>query len=124
MAHRASWIGDNYLLSLSHTYKKEFFDDDIEVAIANSINTNLRYDFSPRWSGYAGVSYNFDEGQSTLWRFGARYQKDCFGFSAGLAQSTTPVLKSSGASYIDSTTFYFQLNFKPFATVGTGDLFQ
>lgn len=124
MAHRASWIGDNYLLSLSHTYKKEFFDDDIEVAIANSINTNLRYDFSPRWSGYAGVSYNFDEGQSTQWRFGARYQKDCFGFSAGLAQNTTPVLKSSGASYIDSTTFYFQLNFKPFATVGTGDLFR
>ncbi len=124
MAHRASWIGDNYLLSLSHTYKKEFFEDDIEVAIANSINTNLRYDFSPRWSGYAGVSYNFDEGQSTQWRFGARYQKDCFGFSAGLAQNTTPVLKSSGASYIDSTTFYFQLNFKPFATVGTGDLFQ
>ncbi|MBN2768015.1 MAG: LPS-assembly protein LptD [Campylobacterales bacterium] len=124
MAHRATWNGDKYLFSLSHTYKKEFYDDDIEVAIANSINTNLRYDFTPRWSGYAGVSYNFDEGQSTQWRFGAKYEKDCFGFSAGIAQNTTPVLKSSGASYIDSTTFYFQFNFKPFATVGTGDLFQ
>ena len=122
-AHRVTWSTKKHHLSLSHTYKKEFLGEDLDVSLANDININLRYNWSPQVTWYAGASYNLKENYSTQWRFGGAYKKDCWSITAALAKNTSPILSSSGASFVDNTAFYVQFNFIPFATVGSQNLF-
>lgn len=123
LSHRASWATSKHKITLSHTYKKEFFGEDVEVALANDLNFDVRYDWSPRISWYAGMSYNLEDAYSTQWRFGGAYKKDCWSITAAVAKNTSPILSSSGASFVDNTALYVQFNFIPFATVGSQNLF-
>jgi len=56
-----------------------------------------------------------DDASSKQWRFGGSYHRDCWNATASVRQDIVP--RPTGFTL--DTTFYLQLNFIPFGTVGT-----
>ena len=56
-----------------------------------------------------------DDASSKQWRFGGSYHRDCWSVDASIRQDITP--RPTGYSIDD--TFYVQLNFIPFVSLGT-----
>jgi len=65
-----------------------------------------------------GFTYNIDDSTSTQWKFGGSYYRDCWSIVASIRQDIRPT--SAGA--ISENTFYLQLNFTPFGSIGTDTL--
>jgi len=107
---------DKYFFSLGHTYKNKLPDDVADFELANDMFFDFNYRFSSRISLNGGLTYSLDKATSRQWRFGGKYEKDCWTVDASMRQDITP--RPTG--YTKDNSFYIQFNFIPFGEVGTG----
>ena len=118
---RISLNKQDYHVGVGHTYKQilpdvpsDIADDDIN---ANDVYLTFRYTLNEQVSLNGGFTYNVDDSSNNQWRFGGGYHRDCWSVDAAIRQQITP--RPTGFT-IDNS-FYVQLNFIPFGSVGAGD---
>jgi len=118
---RISISENDYYLSLGHTYKQLLTETGMPVA-ANDINLDFRYEYNTQISFNGGLTYNLEETTSKLWRFGASYKQDCWSIVAQINADVLPrPTEIPGESaYTQEYGFMVQLNFIPFASLGSG----
>jgi len=107
----------DYSVSLGHSYKKALADEP-RARAANDLNFNFAYSYNQQISFSGGLTYNIDDSSSKQWKLGGNYYKDCWSVAASIRQDIRPT--SVGA--ISENTFYLQLNFTPFGSIGTDTL--
>jgi len=111
--------GSDYNMALGHSYKQALPDLPVTRAV-NDVNLAFAYAYNTKVNFNAGVTYNIDDTSSTQWRFGAGYHRDCWSVTGSIREDIIP----TAAGVISSSSFYMQLNFTPFGSIGTGDLGQ
>ncbi|MCF6205988.1 MAG: LPS assembly protein LptD [Sulfurovum sp.] len=111
----------DYYVSVGHTFKQLLSESDNNVT-SNDINVNFRYDYDERLSFNGGVTYNIEESTSRLWHLGAAYRRDCWSITAQLNADILPRPTDIPGqnTYTQEYSFIVQLNFIPFASIGTG----
>jgi LPS-assembly protein len=114
-----SYSGSDYSVSLGHSYKKVLADDP-NARSANDVTFNFGYTYNQQISFNGGFTYNIDDSTSKQWKFGGKYYRDCWSVDASVRQDIQPT--SSGP--ISQSTYYVQLNFTPFGSIGTNTLQQ
>jgi lipopolysaccharide assembly outer membrane protein LptD (OstA) len=82
---------------------------------ANDVYLYFGYTFNKRIKLNGGLTYDVDEASSKQWRFGGSYQRDCWNATAYIRQDIVP----RPIGYTTDNSFYVQLNFIPFGTVGS-----
>jgi len=122
MSSAIRWKSDGYGLSLTHSYQRiySYGEDDrvVETEKNNDINLNIIYQLTNRLGLIGGFVYDIDESFNSQWRFGMRYNRDCWNVSIGYRQDVRPTSTTNGADSILDNSFSFQLNFVPFGGVG------
>jgi len=118
---RISLHEHDYYVSVGHTYKQRLDLTDQPVT-SNDINVNFRYDYNEHYSYTGGITYNLEEATSKLWRIGASYKEDCWSIVAQLNADVIPrpTTVPGESAYTQEYGFMIQLNFIPFASIGTG----
>jgi LPS-assembly protein len=111
------YTGTDYSVSLGHSYKIAL-DDDKYAREANDVNFNFSYTYNEQITVGGSLTYNIDESSSSQWKFGGRYYRDCWSIDASVRQDIRP----TSAGYISENTYYLQLNFTPFGSIGTDTL--
>ena len=107
---------DDYRMMLIHSYKK-VLPDEPGARPANDLNFDFRYDYNDKISLSGGIIYDIDDSTSKQWKIGGSYHRDCWSIASSVRQDIRPT--SSGT--IDQTTFYLQLDFTPFGSIGAGN---
>jgi LPS-assembly protein len=102
---------------LGHTFKQTLYEDEEDTTLANDMNFNFGYTVNPRVKLSGGVTYSLDKSESRQWRVGGSYRRDCWDMQLSLRQDIVP--RPTG--YTNENTFYLQLNFIPFGSIGTGE---
>ncbi len=113
---RVALYKTEYHFSVGHTYKQILPDLPSSIA-ANDVSLVFGYTFNEKIKLDGGLIYNIDDASSKQWRFGGSYHRDCWSLAASIRQDITP--RPTG--FTTDSTFYMQLNFIPFAGIGTGD---
>ena len=103
-------------LSIGHTYK-EPLPDQLNFIPANDMTLTFGYTVNEQVKLNGGFTYDVDDSSNNQWRFGGSYHRDCWSVSASVSQEITP--RPTG--YTTDSSFYLQLNFIPFGSVGSGD---
>ncbi len=111
---RISLQDDDYTLSTGYTYKVSL-PDVINTISANDIIFNGTYQYNKKIAFLGGIAYNVDEKQSKQWYVGSRYDRECWSVSTSIRQDIIP----RPAGFSTDYTFFMQLNFIPFGSVGT-----
>ena len=106
---------DTYNFSIGHIYQQTLTEDKTEVA-SNNINLNFGYMFNDRVSIGGGLAYDFEKSVKTQWQIGGGYHQDCWSIDLSLRQAIRP----SATGPQNLTSYYLQLNFIPFGTIGAG----
>jgi len=112
-----------YNFSIGHSFKQfsseKTAEDPTYTVTANDVDLRFGYTYN-KHIGFAGaMTYNIEDGTSEQWTFGGNYKVDCWSMSASVGQNITP--RPTGETSIENT-FYLQLNFIPFADIGTDTL--
>jgi len=118
---RISLQEDAYYFHIGHTYKRQL--EELEQPItSNDLNFDFSYDYDEHVTINGGVIYNLEEDTSKLWRFGAGYKEDCWSIMAQIRADVLPrpTQISGESAYTQEYSFVFQLNFIPFASIGSG----
>jgi len=122
MSSAIRWKTDGYGLSLTHSYQRIYSygegDRVVETEKNNDINLNIVYQLTNRLGLVGGFVYDIDESFNSQWRFGMKYNRDCWNISLGYRQDVRPTSTTSGADSILDNSFSFQINFVPFGGVG------
>ena len=111
--------GEDYDIEIGHSYKVAL-DDDKGAREANDVEFNFSYDYNEQISFGGSLTYNIDESASSQWKVGGRYYRDCWSIEASIRQDIRPTSVGS----ISENTYYLQLNFTPFGSIGTDMLKQ
>jgi len=111
--------GSDYSVALGHSYR-EILPDSTATTEINDVDFGFGYTYNEKINFSGGLTYNIDDTSSKQWRLGGGYKRDCWSVNASIRQDIRPT--SAGA--ISSNSFYMQLNFIPFGSIGTGDLGQ
>ncbi|MDM5271214.1 LPS assembly protein LptD [Sulfurovum sp. zt1-1] len=114
-SNRITLTEKEYGFTLGHTYKQILPDDKTIFIPANDVNFNFNYRINPRVKINGGLTYDIDEASSKQWRIGGNYAVDCWSMDLTVLQDITPLPTGSRLE----TSFFVQLNFIPFATIGT-----
>ena len=114
-----SYSGSDYSLSLGHSYQK-ILPDDPNGRISNDVTFDFAYTYNQQISFNGGLTYNIDDSTSRQWKFGGRYYRDCWSVDVSIREDIRPT--SSGP--ISQSTYFLQLNFTPFGSIGTDTLNQ
>lgn len=96
-----------YSFTLSHYYR-DYPDEDRSSFIVSS----LTRDFSD-FSIYGKIGYDYENSMANWWESGIYKSMRCFDYSLVVRKERTPVMKTSGSSYIDETKLYIELEFIP-----------
>lgn len=104
----------DYTVSLGHSYKQVLEDEPTAIA-ANDVNFNFAYTYNKQVSLNGGFTYNIDKSESRQWRVGGKYYRDCWSLVASVRQDIRP----TSAGVIEENTYFIQLNFTPFGSIGT-----
>ena len=113
MSSRISFNESIYRFTIGHTYKQRL-EDQPDIIPANDLNFNFGYTYNQNISFTGAITYNVDDALSKQWRFGGKYKQDCWSMNASLERRITP--RPTGETLDD--TFFIELNFIPFLTVG------
>jgi len=119
MSSYVSFKESDYYLSVGHIYKEVLPDVPTDRA-ANDMNFLFGYTYNEQIKLNGGVTYNIDDSSNTQWMFGGSYYRDCWSMNGSIRQDIRP----TSAGPVTLSTFYLQLNFTPFGSVGTGNLGQ
>jgi len=111
-----SFRGEDYSVALGHSYKKSLPDLSLAYEV-NDVNFGFVYEYNEKINFNADVTYSIDESSSQQWRIGSGYHRDCWSINTSLRQDIRPT--TAGA--ISSNSFYLQLNFTPFGSLGSVD---
>ena len=111
--------GSDYNVALGHSYRKALPDLPLAREI-NDVDFGFGYTYNQQVNFNGGFTYNIDDTSSKQWRVGGGYHRDCWSVNASVRQDIRP----TSAGPISSNSFYMQLNFTPFGSIGTGDLGQ
>ena len=106
--------GDDYTIEVGHSYKVAL-DDDKNAREANDVVFDFSYDYNEQISFGGSLTYNMDKSASSQWKVGGRYARDCWSIEASMRQDIRPTSVGS----ISENTYYVQLNFTPFGSIGT-----
>ena len=107
----------DYRLTLGHSYKK-VLPDEPTTRPANDISFDFGYTYNQKVAFTGGLTYNIDDSTSKQWRIGGSYRRDCWSIASSIRQDIQP----SSVGSISQTTFYMQLDFTPFGSIGTDTL--
>jgi LPS-assembly protein len=107
----------DYKFSIGHSFKRLLTEDQSSILV-NDVNVNFGYTYNEQIKFDGGVTYNIDDSTSKQWRIGGSYYRDCWSVAASVRQDIRPT--SAGA--VSENTFYLQLNFTPFGSIGTDTL--
>jgi len=107
----------DYRFTIGHSYKVALADEP-KNRDANDINFNFKYNYNKQFSFNGGLTYNIDNSTSKQWKIGGSYYRDCWSMVASIRQDIYPTSIGS----ISQNTFYVQLNFTPFGSIGTDTL--
>ena len=122
MSSRITWREDEYGIAVGHSFQRSYSYNDEQVVetnkINNDLNLNLSFQVTKRIGLLGGFVYDLDDEQSSQYRFGVSYNKDCWNLSLGMRQDVRPIEAVDGPESILDNTFTFQLNFVPFGGVG------
>jgi LPS-assembly protein len=105
----------DYRLNLGHSYKQLLTEDDATILI-NDMTLDFSYAYNDKVNIIGGMTYNIKEEQSKQWRIGGSYARDCWSVVASVRQDIRP----TSIGEISENTYYMQLNFKPFGSIGKG----
>jgi LPS-assembly protein len=105
----------DYRLNLGHSYKQLLTEDDATILI-NDMTLDFSYAYNEKVNIIGGMTYNIKEEQSKQWRIGGSYARDCWSVVASVRQDIRP----TSIGEISENTYYMQLNFKPFGSIGKG----
>jgi LPS-assembly protein len=108
---------DYYRLNLGHTYKQLLTEEE-KAILLNDMTFDFSYTYDQQLSFGVGFTYNIEDAESRQWKVGGTYYRDCWSMVASIRQDIRPT--SVGA--ISENTFYIQLNFTPFGSIGTDTL--
>ena len=103
-----------YYFSAGHTYK-QILPDRPNSSSANDARFYFGYSLNKQVKLNGGFTYDVDDASSKQWRFGGSYHRDCWSVDTSIRQDITP--RPTG--YTIDDTFYVQLNFIPFGSLGT-----
>jgi len=116
------WKVDDYSIAIEHSFERSYAYDDAheieETKENNGINLKLSLKVTNRIGFDGGVVYDIDNKESSQYRFGLSYNRDCWNLALGLRQDIRPLASNDGSDSILENTFTFQLNFVPFGGVG------
>ncbi|WP_309498844.1 LPS-assembly protein LptD [Sulfurovum sp.] len=112
---RISMHESDYSLSAGYTYKEPLADFPNTIS-ANDVDLRASYMYNKKITLNGGLAYNIDEETSRQWYVGGSYTRDCWSLVTSVRQDITP--RPTG--FTTDNTFYMQLNFIPFGSVGTG----
>ncbi len=122
MSSGLRWKYEEYGVSLTHTYERTFSYDDNDEMQTNEKNNDLGLNLALKVTKRIGLRgsfvYDIDDEESSQYRFGVSYNKDCWNLALGVRQDVRPIESTSGADSILENTYTFQLNFVPFGGVG------
>jgi len=107
----------DYRITLGHTYKK-ILPDEPNSKEANDVKFDFTYKYNQKFSFIGGLTYNIDDSSSRQWKIGGSYYRDCWSMVTSIRQDIYPTSIGS----ISQNTFYLQLNFTPFGSIGTDTL--
>lgn len=113
----SSYVGltnDYYSVNLGHSYKQLLTEEENTIFI-NDMTLNFSYIYNQQISFAGGLTYNIEDSESKQWRIGGTYYRDCWSMVASVRQDIRP----TSAGEISENTFYLQLNFTPFGSIGT-----
>jgi len=108
--------GEGFDILLGHSYKQYLKEESNSVA-TNDINLNFKYKINNRVVVNGGFAYDIENTESKQWRVGIGYFRDCWSIDTSIKQE----IRASSSGPENLRTFYVQLNFKPFGSVGTGN---
>lgn len=117
-----AWRHDAYSARISHSFERSYsYDENDELQEhkhTNDINLKAGFKITERVKVLGGLVYDIDDEESSQYRFGINYNKDCWNLALGVRQDVRPIESTSGADSIMESTYTFQLNFVPFGGVG------
>lgn len=96
-----------YKFGFSHYYTDDSYGDISDFYIAE-----LDREFQD-FSLYGKIGYDNDDRFVRWWEAGIYESSRCLDYKISLRRETTPVLKATGASSIDETKIYVELDFVP-----------
>jgi len=108
--------GEGFDVSLGHSYKQYLRKEGNSIA-TNDINFDFKYAINQRVRINGGFAYDIEKTESKQWRVGVGYFRDCWSIDTSIKRET----RASSNGPEELSTFYIQLNFIPFGSVGTGD---
>ena len=108
--------GEGFDISLSHSYKQYLKEEGNSIA-TNDMNFDFKYAINQRVRVNGGFTYDLEKTESKQWRVGIGYFRDCWSVDTSIKRET----RASSSGPEERRTFYIQLNFVPFGSVGTGD---
>ena len=104
----------NYRFRIGHVYQQILSDATAEVAV-NNINLSFGYAYNDQISFGSGLIYDIEKSTRTQWQIGVGYHRDCWSVDASIQQDIRP----SSSGFQNLTSYYIQLNFIPFGSIGT-----
>jgi len=118
---RVSLHTSMYDFGVGHTYKKALAEREQPVT-SNDLTFDFRYDYDAHITLNGGLTYNLESSSSKLWRLGGGYREDCWSIVMQLTADVLPRPASASGEqgYTQEYGFTFQLNFIPFASIGSG----
>lgn len=112
---RISLIKKEFGLTLGHIYKQLLPDEKTLFVPSNDINVNFHYQVNPKIKINGALIYDIEETSDRQWSMGGSYAVDCWSMDIGLFQDIRPL----PSGFRTETSVYLQLNFIPFASIGT-----
>lgn len=112
---RISLIKQEFGLTLGHIYKQLLPDEKTLFVPSNDINVNFHYQVNPKIKINGALIYDIEETSDRQWSIGGSYAVDCWSMDLGLLQDIRPL----PSGFRTETSVYLQLNFIPFASIGT-----
>jgi len=102
-----------YTLRFGHSYAKEL-TEKVNKVTTNNVDMNFGYKYDKKISFSSGMIYDIEKSMSKQWTVGAGYHRDCWSIDAYLRQDIQP----TSVGQENPMSFYFQLNFAPFGSIG------
>ena len=105
-----------YMLSSSYYYSYNFISEK-----SSNIDFNFYYNVNENLKLLGGLTYDIADSYNDRWRFGLKYDRDCWGMSALFKQDRVAMLTNSGVESDNSISFTFQFNIVPFGGFSIGN---
>lgn len=106
----------DYYVGVGYSYVQVLSDMPTTIA-ANDINFLFGYTLNKKIRFDGAFTYDINNASSKQWKVGGSYRRDCWSIETYMQEAITPRPTGFTTDY----SLMVQLNFIPFATIGTGE---